>query len=268
MLICSQKGLALALAFSVLALGPSARSDEAANASTPKVDPRLRVIAYDPDQVIPLRASLGYQLTIAFEPDERIENVAIGNALGWQVVPSRRADLLFVKPMERAPPTNMTVVTNLRRYAFELSVRPGAQKPDDPSLIYTLRFSFPPPPPPPVMARLAEEKPPEPPRDVNHAYSYSGSVQNLPLRIFDDGHATYFRFADDADFPAIFAIESDRSESLVNFIPRAGYVVVERLAPGFILRRGKVETRIFNDGYATPKPGPDSPKPHQERGKP
>src|SRR5690606_24836973 len=94
-------------------------------------DPRIQVVGYDPTEVVRLRAALGYQLTIEFDPAEAIENVAIGDSLGWQVAPNRRANLLFVKPMDRVPPTNMTVVTNLRRYNFELSVRPGTPGGED-----------------------------------------------------------------------------------------------------------------------------------------
>jgi type IV secretion system protein VirB9 len=225
-------------------------------------DPRLRVVPYDPTQVVSVRAALGYQMMIEFDPDERIENVAVGDSLGWQVIPSRKGNLLFLKPMERAPATNMTVVTNLRRYAFELTVRPRPARSDDPSLIYSLRFDYP-APATPTAAPVAA--PPAPPQDVNHAYSYQGSTELLPVRLFDDGQATYFRFAEGVSYPAIFAVEADHSEAVVNFNMRDGYLVVDRLARGFVLRRGKAEARIFNDGFHEAEPGPLSPKPRRPR---
>jgi type IV secretion system protein VirB9 len=225
-------------------------------------DPRLRVVPYDPAQVVTIRAALGYQMMIEFEDGERIENVAVGDSIGWQVIPSRKANLLFLKPMDHAPATNMTVVTSLRRYAFELNVRPGPVKADDPSLIYSLRFEY---PAPVVPVIAAPEAPPRPPQDVNHAYSYEGSQQNLPVRLFDDGQATYFRFAEGVSFPAIFAVEADRSEAVVNFHVHDGYLVVDRLARGFVLRRGKEETRIFNDGFHDAEPGPSSPQPRRKK---
>jgi type IV secretion system protein VirB9 len=228
-------------------------------------DPRLRVVGYDPLQVVEIRAVLGYQMMIEFDPAERIENVAIGDSLGWQVVPSRKANLLFVKPMDRVAPTNMTVVTNLRRYSFALSVRPGPVRPNDPDVIYSLRFAYPAPAEPVVTAAAPA---PEPPQDVNHAYSYAGSLQNLPQRIFDDGHATYFRFAADASYPAIFAVEADHTEAVVNFHVTDGYIVVDRLAPGFVLRRGKEETRIFNDGFKQAGPSPLIPHSRAAKGRP
>src|SRR5215218_7061664 len=111
-------------------------------------DPRLHVVGYDPSEVVELRGVLGYQLSVEFDPEERIENVAIGDSLGWQVTPNRKANLLFLKPMASRPDTNMTVVTNLRRYNFQLSVRgKGSAK----SIPFSVRFLY----PPPVMAMVA-----------------------------------------------------------------------------------------------------------------
>jgi type IV secretion system protein VirB9 len=227
-----------------------------AGAQTP--DPRLRVILYDPQRVVPIRVTLGDQMMIEFAPDERIENVALGNSLSWQAIPSKQANLLFVKPMDRAPTTNMAVVTNLRRYMFELGVRKAGMG-DESERVYSLRFDY---PPPPARATVSPQAP-RPPQDVNHAYSYEGSSQNLPSRLFDDGEATYFRFPEGSGLPAIFAREADQSESVVNFHQRDGYIVVDRVARGFVLRRGKDETRIFNDGFREATLGPLSPQPRK-----
>jgi len=218
-------------------------------------DSRIRWVHYDPDQVIELRATLGYQMTIEFGEDERIENVSIGDSLGWQVTPNRKATLLFLKPVTRGARTNMTVVTSLRRYAFDLSVRPRG---GDESPIFGLRFSY----PAPVRLTVAAAPPPEPPRDVNHAYSYRGSRRDLPTRVFDDGRATYFSFAETSDYPAILALDG-KKETMVNSAMRDGFVVVDQLAPAFVLRRGKDSTMIINQGWREPAPGPLSPTPYK-----
>lgn len=242
----------------ILAICLSASSALAAVEPSPGPgDPRLREVWYDPYQVVTVRAALGYQLTIEFDPGERIENVAIGDSLSWQVVPSRKANLLFLKPMDRAPPTNMQVVTNQRRYAFELVVRADAGKRGASAVTYNLKFLYPAPETPIVTAAPVVL----PPQDVNHAYSYQGSKANLPQRVFDDGVSTYFQFAPGGSVPAIFALEADKSEAVVNSRTRDGYTVVDRLAPGFVLRNGSEETRLFNDGYRTADPGPLSPQP-------
>jgi type IV secretion system protein VirB9 len=222
-------------------------------------DPRMRVARYVPEEVVELTGDLGYQMTIEFGDGERIENVSIGDAEGWQVTPNRKASLLFLKPVDKASPTNMEVVTNLRRYAFALRVRPTVPKGAEGSVIYGLRFDYPAPPPaPPSAEKLAAKAPPQ---VVNAAYSYDGSAKSLPARVFDDGKATYFQFADADDYPAIYAVEGDKTEAVVNFTIRDGYVVVDQIARGFVLRRGVEATRLYNDGFKETQPGPLSPRP-------
>ena len=221
-------------------------------------DPRILLAPYDPTEVVELQATLGYQISIEFDPDERIENVAIGDALGWQVTPNHRANLLFLKPMARAPATNMTVVTNLRRYTFELNVRAPPAHAGDPSVIYGLRFVY----PEVAVATAApvEAPPPKPPQDLNHAYSYEGASTNVPTRIFDDGKATYFQFREGEDYPAIFAVDADGGEALVNSFNRDGYLVIDRVVRGFVLRGAGQVTKIYNDGFKPSDPGPLSPQ--------
>jgi type IV secretion system protein VirB9 len=225
-------------------------------------DPRVRVIHYQPDEVVELRGALGYQMTIEFGPGERIENVSIGDGLGWQVTPNHKANLLFLKPLDAASATDMTVITNLRRYVFDLSARRPPRRPSrrgDSGLIFRVRFEYPEPfvakadPPPPA-------PPPAPPLDANHAYHIEGPAKVAPLRVFDDGRSTYFEFAATADYPAIFAVEPDRKEAMVNTATRQGYLTVDRLAGAFVLRRGADVTRIVNDGFSPSQPGTLSPR--------
>jgi type IV secretion system protein VirB9 len=227
----------LALALALLA-APAAAVEPHPGAG----DPRINEVLYDPSQVVELHGVLGYQLSLEFDPAERIENVAIGDSLGWQVTPNRRANLLFIKPMALRPATNMTVITSLRRYNFQLSVRAHAAAN---SIPFSVRFVY----PAPVYAVVAPPPPIPPPVDRNHAYSYQGSDKTLPDRMFDDGEATYFTFRTQEDLPAIFAVEPDGAESVVNSHMRDGYIVIDRIARGFVLRRGSEVTHVFNDGY-------------------
>jgi type IV secretion system protein VirB9 len=226
-------------------------------------DPRIHVVPYDPTQVIELNAVLGYELLIEFAPDEHIENVAIGDSIGWQVTPNRKANLLFLKPMDKVPSTNMTVITDSRRYSFELTAQPRNAVHDAKTIIYSLQFDYP-PSPAKAAEKPAQPAPPPLPQVVNQSYSYEGSSKTLPLRMFDDGRSTYFQFRDGQAYPAIFAIEGENNaESVVNSSTRGGYVVVDRLARGFALRQGNEVTRIYNDGFREAGPGPQSPKPRQ-----
>lgn len=229
--------LALLLAASTLTVSPAAAQGAA--------DARVRLVDYDPGRVTQIRAALGYQLMLEFAPNERIENVSIGDAVGWQVTPNRRANILFLKPID-GQATNMTVVTDQRRYLFELRLAPKGSKAQP---AYAVRFVY----PAPIVAA------PEPAREAgpqvsNTAYSVTGAPAVAPSRIFDDGEMTYFEWPPEAAAPAIFALAADGSESMVNYAVHGRYVVVQQLAPRFILRDGKQVATVVNAGF--PAPGP------------
>lgn len=242
------------VAAAILTPPPDARAEQ-----TPipgAVDARIRSVFYDPDQVVAIRGYFGYQMMIEFAPDEHIENVSIGDGLGWQVTPNHKATLLFLKPIDGVAPTNMTVVTDQRRYAFELTARrPGKSAPLD--MAYVVRFIYPPPPPAPP-----PPPPPTPPEHKNLAYTYTGSRALLPSLVFDDGRSTYFQWPSTATIPAVFLVGPDGAESIVNFSVRDGFFVVEQVAPKFDLRSAKELTTVINDAWRDPLIDAAAPRPH------
>lgn len=208
-------------------------------------DARVRLVDYDPDRVTQIRAALGYQLMLEFAPNERIENVSIGDAVGWQVTPNRRANLLFLKPID-GQATNMTVISDLRRYLFDLRLAPKGSK-GQPA--YAVRFVYPAPiAAEPLPAREAE------PQAANTAYSVTGAPTAAPSRVFDDGEMTYFEWPSESAVPAIFALADDGSESLVNYAVRGRYIVVQQLAPRFSLRDGKQVATVVNTAFPAAEP--------------
>lgn len=120
-----------------------------------------------------------------------------------------------------------------------------------------MRFTYP-PEEAPVLAETVELAAPE---RRNTAYSYTGSRAALPSLVFDDGAFTYFEWPDGASTPALFLLAADGAESLVNYGVRDGYLVVEQVAPRFILRNGKEVTTLINDGWREPALGTEAPRP-------
>jgi type IV secretion system protein VirB9 len=216
-----------------------------AEAQSGKADPRIRTITYNGDAVVPLRGHLGYQMMIEFDPGERIENVSIGDSVAWQVVPNRKANLLFVKPVELGASTNMTVVSNVRRYSFALSAV-EATGPNDPSLIFGLRFRYPAATGPKVIDLAADPRAGGDPAELNFAYTTKGSKKAAPDSVYDDGEFTYFQFSEGGETPAIFAIAPDGEESLVNSRTRGRSIVVDGVHPQFVLRYGRERTVLTN----------------------
>ena len=231
-------------------------------AQTPQpspVDPRIRTIVYNPREVVTITGQIGYQIVVEFGAAERIENISIGDSQAWQVTPNRKADLLFLKPIDRLPSTNMTVVTNLRRYNFELiSELPKTRR----MQTYDVKFLYPNEElaagaAAPVETPISDALPPE---GWNFAYSYSGSKTNVPARVFDDGKYTYFQWTDAAETPAVFIVGADGKESLVNHVTKGRYFVVEQLAAQFVLRIGTQVTQVFNDAMKPVEPGAAAPR--------
>ena len=193
------------------------------------VDPHIQSVLYSPDEVIQLRGALGWQIMLEFAPDERIENVSIGDALAWQVTPNKRARNLFLKPLIKNATTNMTVVTDKRRYAFSLETTPRLR-----TTPWVVQFDY-----PREVVETFEEPLPPPPPPLNFAYRMAGDVTLLPARVWDDGLMTYFEFAETTPIPAIFAGGPGKTESLVNSMTRDRVIVVQQTSGRFTLRTGK-----------------------------
>lgn len=192
-------------------------------------DPHIQSVLYNPDEVVLLRGALGWQIMIEFGPDERIENVAIGDALAWQVTPNKRAHNLFLKPLIKNATTNMTVVTDERRYSFALETLPRL-----PTTPWVVRFDY-----PREVVETVEEPPVPPAPTLNFAYSIAGDPSLRPSRVWDDGLMTYFEFSDDKVLPAIFAGGPRNDESLINSSIRGRVIIVQQTSGRFTLRTGE-----------------------------
>lgn len=198
------------------------------------LDPHIQSVLYVPDEVVRLQGALGWQIMLEFGPDERIENVSIGDAMAWQVTPNKRARTLFLKPLVKNAATNMTVVTDRRRYAFSLET--AGRKPSTP---WVVRFQY-----PQEVVETIEEPPPPPPPVLNFAYRTEGSPAVAPTRVWDDGTLTYFEFAPQTPIPAIFAGGPGKDEALVNSLIRGRVVVVQQTSGRFTLRTEKMMATV------------------------
>ena len=110
-------------------------------AQTPiTTDSRIRTLVYNPNEVYELKFYYNYQSFIEFSDDEEIEMISIGEAFAWRLTPSGHR--LFVRPLEIAAHTNMTIITNKRTYHFDIRSDEFTGKADE-DLVYTVRFFYP-----------------------------------------------------------------------------------------------------------------------------
>ncbi|MEO6716704.1 MAG: TrbG/VirB9 family P-type conjugative transfer protein [Novosphingobium sp.] len=231
-----------------------------ANPTSAHAEGRSQEFSYSPNHVYTLIGQRAIQTLIQFAEDETIENIALGDAAAWQVTPNKRANMLFIKPLYVNGRTNMTVVTNRRRYLFDLRiVGPKGHA------IYAIQFVYPDDQMAgSLLARRAEAAPasnvesetpaPLPEPEVNTSWGMSGDRKLRPARIYDDGEATYVAWSASTELPGIFSFGDDGKEGPVNFTVRGDYLVIDGVAPRYVLRRGKARTMLTNLAPRPPKP--------------
>jgi len=216
------------------------------------VDPRVRQVSYNSEQVYRLRGYVGYQIDLQFEPGEVFVGLGAGDIEGVAFV--AQDNHLFLKPKAEIVGTNLTVLTNRRHYQFDyaaLSRRPNI---DEREAMYALRFIYPPPPnlghgPTPAERIETQLNAAPTKRTHNVDYWFCGRPELQPVAAFDDGVHTRIRFGVRRELPAIFVRNEDGSESLLNFSMEEGDVIVHRVARQFIVRRGKLTGCIVNKSY-------------------
>jgi type IV secretion system protein VirB9 len=214
------------------------------------VDSRVRVVFYDAEQVYRIHGYAGYQIDFEFETGESFVGLGAGDmdALSY----FGQDNHLFLKPKASKVATNLTVLTNRRRYEIDYTSDAEAPRPGDSRVIFTLRFTYPPPADPGagtaqrIDAALSSASSKRP---QNIDYWYCGSPALKPVAASDDGVHTRLRFAATADLPAIFVRNPDGIESLLNFSMDAGDVIVHRVAGQLIVRRGRLAGCIVNRGF-------------------
>lgn len=232
------------------------------SAATPALaDARLVERLYDPAAVVKIEGKTKVQATIQFGEDESIENVAIGDSSAWQVTPNKRANLLFVKPLEPTAATNMTVVTNKRTYLFDLVANPRARP------LYVLKFTYPDEleeePETQLAAAVETASPAEmaaatdpyavvDPAELNFAWAAKGNRALLPARTYDDGTATFLAWPAGQPVPAILVKDAEGTEGPVNFTVRGDVIVVDGVPREIVLRSGKDAATLTNTGPVRP----------------
>ncbi len=180
-------------------------------------DSRIKTFVYSENEVFPIILHYGYQTSLEFGRGETVQTYSVGNSYAWQFSSVGRT--MFIKPLEENIITNMTVITNKRRYYFELHSKSliGAS---DEELSYAIRFFYP--------DELEDQLKPEAThsssgsdaasvpviKPYNFNYKISGSNKVAPTSVFDDGINTYFEYEKEQDFTPEIFLENDKKVSL------------------------------------------------------
>jgi type IV secretion system protein VirB9 len=239
----------------------------ALSATDPKagaLDPRVRYLDYKDNDVVRLFSHIGYQIHVVLQDGEYVlpKSVFPGDAGAWTFATA--ANNIFFKPKANNGSTNITVLTNLRSYTFfiEAAVAPEQKLTDD--MLWKVVFRYPDDDKAQAARRIAEQKQlidqavkeQELKRRLenveaikNWNYFVQGSESLSPDEAYDDGRFTYLKFKGNRDIPAIFIVNEDGSESLINRHVDKDTVIIQSLAKKFVLRKGKAVACVFNESF-------------------
>lgn len=234
---------------------------------TPKqgnFDPHVRVVDFNALDVVKLVTFFGVSTHIQFSESETILDVAVGDELAWTLKP--RGNNLFIKPKAINADTNLTVITNKRTYHFALVLQTRSTKDasawSDSSLIYSLIFNY----PDDVRALLASEAKREASivttvsvrtklLDASKAvqnfdYWVAGSEEISPTEARDDGRFIFLKFSGNRDMPAIFSVDSQGNESLINTnVIDGNRIVIQKMFASLMLRKGPLVASVVNKSF-------------------
>ena len=271
------KRLLLALlCASVLALPARAAEDPQAG----KLDSRMRVIIYDPQQVFHLSTAVGATLVVGFAPDETVTQVAVTDSKDLKAQPAK--NFLFFKSGTALSLQPVVVLTTnldgrLRRYVFEVTTVDAATLANDaPGIYYSVQFTYPDDEAAKrrvaaqtrwklrqaqaaaraaqAQLQLARSELEERARDPyagprNWRYVAQGSRSILPMEVFDNGFSTVFRFPGNVRVPSFFVVDPDGKEATANYAVRGNLVQIDSVARQWRLRDGDTVLCVFNLAY-------------------
>lgn len=212
-------------------------------------DSRIKTFVYNENDVYHITLHYGYQSNIEFAKNEEIETLSIGNSYSWKITPVGRR--IFIKALEGAAHTNMTVITNKRTYQFELE----SKDPDDnidAELVYVVRFFYPSTsfdkPLPKIDTKKFIPEPVASANSFNFNYSVTGPVNISPVKIFDDGVKTYLKFPNNnAVIPYIYLVDSNGAEIRTTYKREGEYITINRIFNNLVLRLNNDLVTVFND---------------------
>jgi type IV secretion system protein VirB9 len=216
-------------------------------------DPRIRDLHFEPGTVYRLTGRIGYQIDIEFEAGERFLGLATGDVNGLSF--EAEDNHVFLKPKATTVATNFTILTDRRPYYFDYTVSPSRATVTAASdTIYALRFHY-----PQEAARQIADQAYAAHLDrmldvevqpLNRHYGYCGARALQPTAAYDDGVRTHLAFRARAELPAIYVLNDDGTESLVNFTVTGDGLTLHRIAQRLILRRGALKGCVVNEAFA------------------
>lgn len=282
------RALGVAAGFSLLLLIVSvdpAHAQSRAALHSDTSDPRLREVWYDPHEVVTVPVKRGIVTHVLLDAGEVITEVGSGQGsdcnkpeASWCIAAQTGGRSLFVKPKSSASaPNNLAVITNLHTHALRFVVlndndarqpvyRLVIRSPQTSVAVASSNAAATLVPPAllgspdattpaidePTSDELVTKRLAAAPVPSNSHYTLAegrGSQDIVPTLVFDDGRFTYLRFPNNREVPAVFQVQGDGLEALVNTRMDGDLLVVDRVSRRLMLRAGSAVVGIWNEAF-------------------
>lgn len=214
--------------------------------SSPK-DKRIRTTCYDPDNVVQVETALGVATHIVLAEDEEYLDHGFGDSAAYEL--ARRRNHILLKPTADQADTNLIYITDKRSYAFLLKYskqRTGRE-------FFRLTMCY------PELEQAKRERMAEA-EALEHAmeqtgttlnwehYTMNGDMSLAPVSAWDDGAQTWLRFGPGQELPAVYMVDADGQEILVNrHMADPQTIVMHRVAALWHLRLGNQVLAVHNE---------------------
>jgi type IV secretion system protein VirB9 len=207
----------------------------------------VRVARFEDAQIYRLQGMVGYHIELELEAGEVFTGHGGGDLEGVSV--AAHGNHVILKPRATDVDTNLLILTDRRVYRFHYLVSRQPRPRED--TMFVVRFVYPEVSKESAKAEVLSQSfiQAETLRPKNFDYWYCGHRSLKPWAVSDDGIHTRLTFSPRAEFPAVFVLNDDGAESLLNFRVEGHDMVVHRIARRMILRRGRLTGCVVNRGY-------------------
>lgn len=218
---------------------------------------KIRWVDYSESNVVQVNTQRGFATQIVLDASESIETTVGGDSDGWDVIAKTGAHQIFLKPRLNALNSNL-IVTGKRNYVFALNVLTTRDKSD-----WQIVFRY---PVDEVATPLitTSELMTRTDSGINRLLNANNQLVNCnytmqiesesedirPNNTCDDGRFTYITISNNREMPAVFRINPDGTESIVNkHIEGRDTIVMHEVAKRWVLRLSKQVVGIWNEAF-------------------
>lgn len=225
------------------------------------VDNRIKILTYNPQDVYMVPTKYGYQTSIVFAHNEEIKTVSVGDRSMWQIIPS--GNRMFIRPMDDGLATNMTIITNIREYNFDIKSIAS----DQTNNLYVVQFRYPEDkntledslndgemPTSVAESSLSNDLISIPPLDtqrtqnINENYSYTGHDNLAPTQVYDDGRNTYVLYdAMPSPAPRPIVTSTSGKSAMARHDIDGNKIIIYTVVKGFVLKSSGGEITVYNE---------------------